>query len=159
MLLPGSLLTPQMELGSSMPVEVKMELVTEPLVKHEIMIAPIGAAMVPPHVGVTEDTAVVGPHSSRKEIVMTLEEAAKKRLQKGYALQPILPVTTPPPDLVSGPGKRDRKSSMHFGTAMPHLPPPPYTSSRDTPGSCSRGPTAVCALCCRLRWPFERGIC
>lgn len=125
MLLPGSLLTRQMEFGSSMPVEVKMELLTEPLVKHEIMIAPIGAAMVPPPVGVTEDTTVAGPQSSRKEIVMTMEEAAKKRLQKGYALQPILPVTTPPPDLVSGPGKRDRKSSMHFGTAMPHLTPPP----------------------------------
>ncbi|KAJ1491490.1 hypothetical protein T484DRAFT_1742982 [Baffinella frigidus] len=99
---------------------VKLELGIEPLVKQEIIIAPIGASMVPLPVGVGEDTTVTGPHSSRKEVIMTVEEAAKARLQKGYALQPVLAVTTPPPELVTGPGKRNRKSSMHFG----HSPEP-----------------------------------
>lgn len=128
-LLPGRLLALQMEFGGSMPV--KLELGIEPLVKQEIIIAPIGASMVPLPVGVGEDTTVTGPHSSRKEVIMTVEEAAKARLQKGYALQPVLAVTTPPPELVTGPGKRNRKSSMHFGTALPARTPPPSTSSRD----------------------------
>jgi hypothetical protein len=109
-----------MENERSMPV--KMEPGPEPQVKQEIINAPIGASMVPPPVGVAEDSqmgaaAPAAPASSKKDVIMTPEEAARARLQKGYALQPILPVTTPPPELVSGPGKRERKKSMHFGTA------------------------------------------
>lgn len=50
---------------------------------------------------------------ARGEVIMTPEQAKMQKLQKGYTLQPVLP-GVPPPVIVEG--KRQRKSSNHFGT-------------------------------------------
>jgi hypothetical protein len=51
-----------------------------------------------------------------REVFLTQEEAKKKKLQKGYVLEPIVPKNSSEAQPVSA--KRERKKSYHFGTSV-----------------------------------------
>jgi hypothetical protein len=51
-----------------------------------------------------------------KEVFLTQEEAKKKKLQKGYVLEPIITKDSGEAQPVSA--KRERKKSYHFGTTV-----------------------------------------
>jgi hypothetical protein len=56
-----------------------------------------------------------GSQVGRGEVILTPAEAKLQKLQKGYTLEPVLaqPASAAPPVVISG--KRERKSSKHFG--------------------------------------------
>jgi hypothetical protein len=56
-----------------------------------------------------------------KEVFLTQEEAKKKKLQKGYVLEPIVPKDSSEAQPVSA--KRERKKSYHFGTTVDFIEP------------------------------------
>jgi hypothetical protein len=57
----------------------------------------------------------------KSEMVLTLEQAKKVKVQKGYALEPVLPGSLQQ-DPASVDGKRERKKSSLFGNTRSHPP-------------------------------------
>ena len=60
-------------------------------------------------------SALPGSQAGRGEVILTPAEAKLQKLQKGYTLEPVVakPAAVAPPVVISG--KRERKSSKHFG--------------------------------------------
>mmetsp|Transcript_13663 Transcript_13663/g.47400 ORF Transcript_13663/g.47400 Transcript_13663/m.47400 type:complete len:515 (-) Transcript_13663:7-1551(-) len=60
---------------------------------------------------------------AKGEVILTVEEAKRTKLQKGYNLEPVLQNPSKPPELL--PAKRERKKSNHFGHSPPNEPTTP----------------------------------